>query len=86
MGGPGLEACMGDIRNSYKILVGKPEGRDHSGKLVINGKIIQERILGKQDWCVCGMDSYGSRQEPVAGSCEHNNEPLGSIKGRKFLD
>jgi len=22
----------------------------------------------------------------VAGSCEHDNEPLGSIKGREFLD
>jgi hypothetical protein len=22
----------------------------------------------------------------VAGSCEHNNKPLGSIKGREFLD
>jgi hypothetical protein len=22
----------------------------------------------------------------VVGSCEHGNEPLGSIKGRKFLD
>jgi hypothetical protein len=25
-------------------------------------------------------------QEPVAGSCEHGNEPLCSIKGREFLD
>jgi len=23
---------------------------------------------------------------PVVGSCEHCNEPLGSMKGRKFLD
>jgi hypothetical protein len=23
-------ACMGDMRNSYKTLVGKPEGREHS--------------------------------------------------------
>jgi hypothetical protein len=22
----------------------------------------------------------------VAGSCEHGNEPLGSLKGREFLD
>jgi len=29
----------------------------------------------------CGLDSYGSGQGPVAGSCEHGNELLGSIKG-----
>jgi hypothetical protein len=23
---------------------------------------------------------------PVAGSCEHVNDPSGTIKGRKFLD
>jgi hypothetical protein len=33
----------------------------------------------------CGLDSSGSGQGPVAGSCEHGNEPLGSIKGEEFL-
>jgi hypothetical protein len=28
----------------------------------------------------------GSRLGPVMGSCEHNNEPFGSIKGMEFLD
>jgi len=28
----------------------------------------------------------GSGVGPVAGSCEHGNESLGSIKGGKFLD
>jgi hypothetical protein len=32
------------------------------------------------------MDSFGSGQEPVAGSCEHSNESLGFIKGREFLN
>jgi hypothetical protein len=32
----------------------------------------------------CGLDSSGSVQGPVAGSCIHSNEPLGSIKGREF--
>jgi hypothetical protein len=31
-------------------------------------------------------DISGSEQGPVVGSCEQNNEPLGSIKGREFLD
>jgi hypothetical protein len=34
----------------------------------------------------CGLDSSGSGEGPVAGSCEYDNEPLGSIKDRKLLD
>jgi len=32
----------------------------------------------------CGLDAYGSGEGPVAGSCEHRNEPSGSIKVWKF--
>jgi hypothetical protein len=38
--------------------------------------------LGEIRWEVCGLDSSGSG--PVMGSCEHGNEPLGSIKGEEF--
>jgi hypothetical protein len=34
----------------------------------------------------CGLDSSGLRQGQVVGPCEYSNEPLGSIKGREFLD
>jgi hypothetical protein len=34
----------------------------------------------------CGLDSSGSGQGPMAGCCEHDNEPLGSVKGGEFLD
>jgi hypothetical protein len=34
----------------------------------------------------CGLDSSGSGWGSVAGSCEHGNEPSGSIKDEKFLD
>jgi hypothetical protein len=34
----------------------------------------------------CGLDASGSGQVPVAGFCEHGNEPSGSIKGEEFLD
>jgi len=27
---------------------------------------------------ICGLDASGLGQEPVAGSCEHGNEPSGS--------
>jgi hypothetical protein len=32
------------------------------------------------------MNLSGFGQRPVAGSCEHDNEPLGSIKGAEFID
>jgi hypothetical protein len=32
----------------------------------------------------CRMDQYGSGQVPVVGSCEHGNDPSGSIKCREF--
>jgi hypothetical protein len=34
----------------------------------------------------CGMDSSGSENGSVAASCEHHNEPLGSIKGGEFFE
>jgi hypothetical protein len=32
-----------------------------------------------------GLDSSGSEQEPVDGSCKQDNEPECSINGREFL-
>jgi hypothetical protein len=37
---------MGEVRNAYKILVGKPEERDHSEDLSVDGRILK-RILEK---------------------------------------
>jgi len=34
----------------------------------------------------CGLDSYISVEVPVVGPCEHGNEPLDFMNGRKFLD
>jgi hypothetical protein len=34
----------------------------------------------------CGLDSAGSGERPVIGSCEHSNKPSGSVKGGEFLD
>jgi hypothetical protein len=33
-----------------------------------------------------GVDACGSGSGPMAESCEHSNEPLGSINGRVFND
>jgi hypothetical protein len=32
-----------------------------------------------------GLDASGLGQEPIAGSCEHGNEPSGSIKAGNCL-
>jgi len=42
-------------------------------------------ILEKQCGKMC-RDLSGSGKGPVAGSHEHGNEPLGSIKAGQFLD
>jgi len=48
-------------------------------------RIILEWILGKQDGR-CGLNASGLGQGAVADSCEHGNEPFGSIQGEEFLD
>jgi hypothetical protein len=65
-------------RNAHRTLVGKPEGRP---------KCIWEdiKMVKKQDEGY-GLDSSGSGYRPVAGSCEHGNEPSGSIKFWEFLE
>lgn len=40
---------MGQIRNSYMVLVGKSKERDHSVNLGIDGRILK-CILKKYDW------------------------------------
>jgi hypothetical protein len=34
----------------------------------------------------CGLDLSGLGWGPVAGSCEHGNEPSGPTKVREFVD
>jgi hypothetical protein len=43
----GHVASMGEMKNTYHILVGKPEGKNHLEDLGVDGKIILEWILGK---------------------------------------
>jgi hypothetical protein len=69
----GHVAPMGEERKVYKVLVGKPEGkrplgrprrRWEDGRLALGG--------------VCGLDSTGSGQGPVAGCGECGDESSGS--------
>jgi hypothetical protein len=50
------EACMGEKRNTHKILAAKYERIDYVKDLGVNGKIILKWILGKQGgkiWTGC---------------------------------
>jgi hypothetical protein len=40
---------MGERRVAYRVLVGKPGGRNHWGDPGIDGRIILRRIFGKWD-------------------------------------
>ena len=42
---------------------------------------LQEMGCGSMDWIVVAQD-----MDRLAGSCECDNEPLGSIKCSEFLD
>jgi hypothetical protein len=68
----------------YKILFGKPEGKNHSEDLGVDGNTIRMDLTERVGRC--GLDSSASGQGSVAGSCEHDNEPSGSIKGGEILD
>jgi hypothetical protein len=73
----GYVARMGEERKVYKVLVGKPEGKNHWEDQGVGGKMGSELILGRLAWG-CGLDSTVSGQGPVASCCECGDEPSGS--------
>jgi hypothetical protein len=69
---------MGEERNVYKVLVGKPEGkRPHARPRHRweDGIRMDLRVIGLGG---CGLDSTGSGQGLLAGCCECCDEPSGS--------
>jgi hypothetical protein len=69
---------MGEERKVYKVFAGKPEGKNPLGRLRHrweDGIRMDIREIGLG---VCGLDSTGSGQRPVAGCCECGDEPSGS--------
>jgi hypothetical protein len=58
---------MGEMRNTYQLLVGKPERKNHSKCLGVEGKTILERILGKYGgklWSGCIWLRIGTSSGP----------------------
>jgi hypothetical protein len=53
---------VGEMRNAYRILVDRPEGRDHSEDLGVDVRMILNSILGKCSFLLfwCGMHSFDS--------------------------
>jgi hypothetical protein len=80
----GYVARMGEKGYVYKILLGKPEGRwplERPRRRWVDN--IKMDLRGIQ-WY--GLDWSGSEYGPVEGSCEHGNEPSGSIKCWEVLE
>jgi hypothetical protein len=87
MGRAGHVARTGDMRNAYKVLGGRPEVRRPLGRSRRRWEDNVRLYLRVVGWgSYGGLDSSGSGWRPVAGCCEHGNEPSGSIKGMEFLD
>jgi hypothetical protein len=76
---------MEEMRNVYKILVGKPEENSPLGECKRNWKDNIRMHLKGYRLRMCGLDSFGSGYDIAEGSCDHGNEPSGSIKGGNFL-
>jgi hypothetical protein len=64
----------GKIRNAYKFLLGKPEGKRQLGRPRRRWEDILETILKEMRWEVLDCFLTDSRQGPVAGPSEHINE------------
>ena len=55
-------ARIGESRDAYRVLVGKPEGRNHLKDPDVDGRIILQSILEKWDggteWTAVAQDRY----------------------------
>jgi hypothetical protein len=61
-----------------RVLVGKPKERHKLEEPTNYRKILSNRILNRMGGR--GLDSYGSGQGQVSGSCVKDDEPPGFIK------
>jgi hypothetical protein len=71
----GHVARMGEERKVNRVLVGKPEAKNHLEDQGVDGRMGSKWTLGRWDGG-CGVDSLGSG--PLAGCCECGDEPPGS--------
>jgi hypothetical protein len=76
---------MGEKRDTYMILVVKPEERRPLVNPCVDGRIILKWIFEKWD-VGHELNRSSSEQGQVASSCECGYEPTGSIKCGEFLE
>jgi hypothetical protein len=63
---------MREIRNAYRILAGKPKGKNHLP--VYRHRWVDINMGLKRHIWRCGLDSYGSGQGPMASSRKCSND------------
>jgi hypothetical protein len=80
----GHVARKGEGRDVYRVLVGRSEGKRPLGR---PRRRWQDNI--KMDLREIGIDEENciqlAQESPVAGLCEHGNEPLGSIRRKDIF-
>jgi hypothetical protein len=74
----GHVASMGEERKVYEVLVGKPERKRPLGRPRRRWEHGIRMDLREMGLGVCGLESTGSGQGPVAGCGECGDEPSGS--------
>jgi hypothetical protein len=80
----GAFSMHGAKRNTYRILVGKPEGKRPQGRPRRRWENNIRMDLRDIGWG--GMEWIDLAQDrAMEGSCEHGNEPPGSIKCWEIL-
>jgi hypothetical protein len=70
---------MRKMRKAYGILFAKPEGKRPLGRIMRRWEDNTEMDLREIGW------EYVDWTGTSGGSCEHGNEPTGSMKGEEFL-
>lgn len=70
------------MKNTYKLLVRKPEGKRPPGRHRYRWKDTEMDLKETG----CEPDSFCTGQGPETGSCDYDNKPSGSIKGVEFLN
>jgi hypothetical protein len=68
---------MGEGRNVYRVLVGKPEGKRPLGRPRRRWEVWLKMDLREIGWGGGGVDSLSSGQGSLAGCCECGDEPSG---------
>ena len=77
-------ARMGERRDVYRVLVGKPEGKISLGR---PRRRWEDNIKMELEVGYEGMVWIDLAQDrDIAGTCEYGNEPSASIKCGEFLD